>query len=331
MKDVAAQAGVSAATVSRALSNPERVSPEIVERVRLAVAELDYAPNAAAGSLRRRDTGLVLVLLPDIGNSFFSKLLNGIETRAREAGLSVLIGDTGADNANLGAFRTKLQEQRADGMILLNGQLPNGLDARSRAESLPIVIAAEHIRAARLSSVTIDNRAAAAQAVAHLQALGHRRIAHIAGPPDNILTRARIDGYSQQLARAGHVSPRMAHGDFSFAGGRAAAQMLLSQRGPRPTAIFAANDAMAIGAITALRAEGLSVPEDVSVMGFDDIEIAAFYSPSLTTVAQPRFDIGYRAMSLLQDRLRSPTAPVKRVVLPTTIVERASTRPLTPS
>lgn len=322
MKEVAHRAGVSTATVSRALASPERVSAEVRGRVLQAIAELDYTLNTAARTLRRSNTGIVLVLVPDIGNPFFSKVLKGIEQCARELGYSVLIGDAGDDNGQLETFARQIDAKRADGMILLNGRLPDFMTRRAADVGLPVVTASEWIAGAALPSVGIDNVAAAEGAVRHLQDRGHRRIAHIAGPPGNVLSAARLAGYRLALAPGG--KPCVAPGDFSIASGQVAARTLMAARTP-PTALFAANDAMAMGAIVALKALGLSVPRDVSVVGFDDIDFAVAYDPPLTTVRQPRFEMGRVAMSLLDSRLRGHESALDPVLLPTALIIRDST------
>lgn len=323
MREVAEAAGVSTATVSRALSDPARVSGEVRSRVEQAVARLGYTVNSAARNLRRNDTGVVLVLVPDIGNPFFSKLLKGVEQRARELGYSVLIGDTGADNGRLEAYAHQVAARRVDGMILLNGRLPGGAPGSETA--VPVVVVSERVPGASAPFVGIDNAAAAGLAVRHLQALGHRRIAHVAGPDGNVLTADRARGYRDALqAFPEAAAPRVAHGDFSIASGHRAARGLMRERHP-PTAIFAANDEMAMGAIIALKALGLAVPTDVSVVGFDDIEFAAAYDPPITTLRQPRFEMGRVAMSLLGDRLSGTGPAADDVVLPVELVTRGST------
>ena len=321
MREVAKAAGVSTATVSRALSDPARVSGEVRGRVVAAVARLGYTVNSAARNLRRNDTGVVLVLVPDIGNPFFSKLLKGVEQQARELSYSVLIGDTGTDNSRLEIYMRQVAARRVDGMILLNGRLPGG-DA---AATVPLVVVSERVPGATVPMVGIDNATAAGLAVRHLRALGHSRIAHIAGPDGNVLTEDRARGYQDTLRTSpGTAAPRVAHGDFSIESGRRAARALMKGR-RLPTAIFAANDEMAMGAIVELKALGLAVPADVSVVGFDDIEFAAAYDPPITTLRQPRFEMGRVAMALLGDRLRGAARAAERVVLPVELVTRGST------
>ena len=321
MREVAQVAGVSTATVSRALSDPARVSESVRKRIEAAVAQLGYAVNSAARSLRRSDTGVVLVLIPDIGNPFFSKVLKGVEQRARELSYSVLIGDTGTDNGRLDAYMRQVAARQVDGLILLNGRLPSG----GVTGSVPVVAVSERVPGAVVPIVGIDNAAAAGLAVQHLHGLGHRRIAHIAGPEGNVLTEDRVRGYRDALrALPGVAAPRVVHGDFSIDSGRRAVRALMRRRSG-PTAIFAANDEMAIGAIVELKTRGLAVPADVSVMGFDDIEFAAAYDPPISTLRQPRYDMGRMAMSLLGSALHDPALETESIMLSVELVTREST------
>jgi LacI family repressor for deo operon, udp, cdd, tsx, nupC, and nupG len=207
-------------------------------------------------------------------------------------------------------------------MILLNGRLPDFMNKRAFDAGLPVVAASEWIASASLPSVGIDNVGAALGAVRHLQDRGHRHIAHIAGPTGNVLSAHRLAGYRAALGAG--IKPRIVYGDFSIASGQVAAHTLMTARAP-PTALFAANDEMAMGAIVALKALGLSVPGDVSVVGFDDIDFAAAYDPPLTTVRQPRFEMGRVAMSLLDGRLRGSETVVDPVFLSTALIIRDST------
>jgi LacI family repressor for deo operon, udp, cdd, tsx, nupC, and nupG len=335
MRDVARLAGVSLTTVSRSFSAPGQVSPDARERIEAAIRQLDYTVNINAQNLRRRSSGVVLVLLPDIGNPFFPALLKGIEETASGTGRAMLVGETGADPARAVAYARYLDSRRADGMILLDGRPPSGLVERGRATAAsphPVVVVSERIPGAGLPTVGIDNVRAARDAIDLLASSGHRRIAHIGGPPGNVLTLERRRGYEEGLAAhgLGAGGGLVADGDFSIESGRLAARRLLAAD-PRPTAIFAGNDEMAVGAIAELKASGLRVPEDVSVVGFDDIEFAAAYDPPITTIRQPRRDMGRAAMSLLADLLEQRRPGGGEVVLGHELVLRASAGPVSAS
>jgi LacI family repressor for deo operon, udp, cdd, tsx, nupC, and nupG len=327
MKDVAAMAGVSLATVSRSFSAPETVSLPTRLRIESAIKRLDYTVNASARNLRRQSSGLVVVLLPDIGNPFFSVLLQGIEETARSAGRVILVGDTEKERERARRYSREIEAHRPDGVILLNGYLPFSGSQLSRL-SFPIVAVSERIPGATVPTVGIDNVHAAQDATAFLAALGHRAIAHIAGPKGNILTQERLAGFRRGLAEAGlGGSPELiGSGDFSIASGRRAAAQLLGAR-RRPTAIFASNDEMAVGAVIEAKRRGLRVPADLSVVGFDDIEFAEAYDPSITTIRQPRREMGREAMRLLIDLIEGRRPDDTELVLPHELIERKSSGP----
>lgn len=327
--DVARLAGVSTATVSRSLSAPTVVSEETRARVADAVAQTGYIANSAAQTLRRRRADAVLVAVPDLGNTFFAELISGIEAVARKHGVAVLVSDVPRGGRAGMRLAQQLDAGRADGALLLHGALLPGAGAPGRewrlvtvAEELP-----EHEGGGppTVSHVGIDNAAAAAEATAHLIGLGHHRIVHVTGPQETILTRQRLAGYEAAMASAGLAgAARVVPGDFTIASGHHAARTLI-RTGTLPDAVFCANDEMAIGVINGLASAGLSVPEDVSVMGFDDIAFAAWSNPPLTTIRQPRREIGGLAMSeLLRQIEGKPVAPPVHVAYE--LVERQSTR-----
>ncbi|MFH1805085.1 MAG: LacI family DNA-binding transcriptional regulator [Pseudomonadota bacterium] len=333
IEDVAQQAGVSIATVSRALHKPQMVSAKARERVQTAIAATGYTANVAARNLRLNRSGMILLLVPDIGNPFFSAILSGIEQGASKAGYNVLIGDTQNDPEREATYAAYLRSNQADAMILLNGTLPAPLARAGRGQRPPVVIACERIPGCDLPTVIIDNERAAFLATRHLLDLGHRRIAHVAGPAQNILTTDRIAGYQQALRDAG-ITPDadlIYGGDYSIESGIAAGRALLSRTENRPTAFFCASDGMAIGVIVAAKEMGLRVPDDISVFGFDDIHLAANYDPPLTTVRQPRRRLGEQAIALLLERLDTslpqPPARANPVIVPTELIIRNSTGP----
>ncbi|HLG89521.1 MAG TPA: LacI family DNA-binding transcriptional regulator [Alphaproteobacteria bacterium] len=321
-------AGVSTATVSRALEKPEAVAEETKRRVMDAVAACGYAPNISARNLRKQETRLVTILIPDVTNPFFNEIVRGIEQVARENNYSVLLADTENLPGQETAYGSLLAARRTDGMILLNGRVPAGLLPQGHAQGKipPIVVACEYVTNVDLPTVQIDNIDAARKATEHLIQLRHKRIGFITGPLWNVLSRDRLHGYRDALLDAGLLfeDRLVAQGNFSIASGvRAATQLLdLPQR---PTAIFASNDEMAIGAIRAARDHGLGVPQDLSIMGFDDIRFAAFVDPPLTTVSQPGGEIGRTAMTLLLRIMAGQPVENRRILLPTHLEPRAST------
>ena len=331
MRDVAERAGVALTTVSRAYSDPDKLSPDTLKRITDAGAELHYTVNFSARSLRRRSSGMLLVLLPDIGNPFFSLVLKGIEEAAREGGRVLLVGDTGSDATLADSYAGQLDAGTVDGLILIDGRLPfaPGSAARARLVEAPVVALSERVDDPRIPFVGIDN-ALAARDVAHLLAdLGHRHLGHIAGPPVNGLTTLRAEGFAAGARERGCEVLGVVGGDWSIGSGQAAAAAILSWP-HRPTAIFAANDEMAIGAIHAFAAAGVSVPGDMSVVGFDDIDFAAVGSPALTTVRQPRFALGRAAVEAVTARIEGSATGERPRILPFERVLRASAGPLRP-
>ncbi|MDF0601960.1 LacI family DNA-binding transcriptional regulator [Psychromarinibacter sp. C21-152] len=334
IRDVADAAGVSTATVSRALSNPGVVTETTRRAVFDAIEQTGYTVNVAARNLRRRETGGVVVLVPNLGNAFFSLILAGIAEVMAEADLNVLIADTAPGVNDERQILDYLGNHRADGLIVLDGMLSADLlldrgDPRTRA---PLVFACEWVEDLVRPAVTIDNVAAARLAVRHLVDLGHRDIGHLAGPPGNVLTATRRAGAEQCLAEAG-LDLRddwFIDGDFSLRSGAAAAERWMALR-HRPTALFCASDQMACGFIAALHRAGYSVPRDVSVVGFDDIEFAAHFVPPLTTIHQPRVEIGRTAARMLLRRMEArrmerPDPETTSETLPVRLVVRDSTR-----
>lgn len=327
IEDVARIAQVSIATVSRCLHRPEVVSADTRDRVMAAVAQTGYTLNTAAQGLRQRRSNTVLVVVPDIGNTFFSEVLSGIEAVARAAGLTMLIGDTGFARDREEALVRYLVNGRADGALLLVEPLEDwfGLRAANAKGVAPVVMISEPGPQPGALSVSIDNEGAAHAAVRHLTEAGHRRIAHLSGPGNTGLTALRQTGYARALVEAGlPADPALVlPGDFGLESGRAAFARFAALD-PRPTAIFCANDETAMGFIAAAHLAGVRVPQDVSVVGFDDIHFAQAFLPALTTIRQPRAEMGAAAMRLLLDVLAGE-APVS-VRLPWEMVVRESTR-----
>ncbi len=327
IRDVARAANVSAATVSRALSFPDKVSEATRLSVLRAVQETGYAVNQVARSLRRRTTGTIVVLVPNIGNQFFSRILAGIESAASRAGYAVLISDT-RPLAGGGMLMDFVRNNRADGLISLDGVLPRQiLPAASSGRRTPaLVFACEWHNGLRVPSVRFDNEGGAALAVDHLVSLGHSRIGHLLGPAGNVLTGARLAGFTTAMAR--HTLPVrddwILQGDFTLESGVRAARAWLDLA-DRPSAMFLANDEMAFGFISELHRNGVEVPRDLSVVAFDDIDIAERYIPALTTVRQPRHEIGEAAFATFLEAFNGE-APEMIRTLPATLIVRESTR-----
>jgi LacI family repressor for deo operon, udp, cdd, tsx, nupC, and nupG len=325
MKEVAALAGVSVATVSRALAGSPLVNAETREAVERAVRQAGYTINQAGRGLRLQVSHRILVLLPTLSNPFFAEIVQALDEKAQKSGFSVLVGSTEGSLEREDRLARQLLSGAADGLVLLTGRLPQAL-RRSMAAGHRIVAVSEQVPDSWIPLVGIDNKEAAQDATRHLIELGHRRIAHIAGPRGNILTRLRLAGYRAALRAHGlPFDPDLVVGsDFTVEAGSRAIQQLL-QRAPRPTAVFCANDDTAFGAMAVAKQGGLAVPADLSLVGFDDIGYAAFSDPPLTTIRQPRRRFGQLAAAILLDEVpagESLTLPYEMVLRRSTTAPR---------
>jgi len=323
--DVARAAGVSPATVSRVLNNSHPVSPRTRERVLQAVTSLHYHPNALARSLLKRRTAILGVLVPDVSNPYYSVILRGIEDEARLRGYSVLVCNTDRDPSRQVQSLRTLRERRADGVIVAGGQLDKAAVDLLKGTDMAVAAIGRHL--VPVPSVRVDNVAAALEATRYLLSLGHRRIAIITGPTGSLTASDRLEGYQRALTEAAIPLRReyVVEGGFRVEGGYAGAKRLLTLSAP-PTAILAGNDHMAFGAIRALHEMGLRVPQDVSIVGFDDTLVAQYTVPALTTVAIPMYDLGRKAASVLFTRLEGRRTPMV-TVLSTELRIRESTGP----
>jgi LacI family transcriptional regulator, repressor for deo operon, udp, cdd, tsx, nupC, and nupG len=324
--DVAKRANVSTATVSRVLSKPETVTEKTTEKVLRAIKALNYHPNILARQLRRLETNTILVVVPDITNPFFSKVLRGIESVAVANGYQVLLGDTGNDVERENGYLNILQQKRADGIILLTARMDSRL-VEEMAENFPVVLACEYIEGSRIPTVSIDNISGARKATEYLIELGHERIGCITGPLDVVLGRDRLKGFYQAMASKNlMVEPVLVQeGNFSFESGFNL-MMKFFALGQLPTAIFAANDEMAMGVIKAVKSKRLRVPEDISIIGFDDLQFSSIFEPGLTTIAQPAYEIGENAMDLLMKLINKEEVKQEQIILSDLLVLRESCR-----
>jgi LacI family repressor for deo operon, udp, cdd, tsx, nupC, and nupG len=328
IKDVARELQMSVATVSRALSQPELLRPETRERVLAVVERLGYRPNLLARGLRRGRTHVILLVVPKL-SPFFLEIYAGAEEAARGARFSVLLGNSDGDLEREEAYFDQVSSGRADGIILLTGIAPPSY-ARGKRPLPPLVAVLERVPGHEVPVVRVDHRAGASEATRHLVALGHRRIAHLAGSPQAQSSARRLAGYKDALsvAEIPFREELVVVGDFSVESGIATLTKLLELANP-PTAVLAANDEMAFGALTVARQRGLRVPEDLSMVGFDDQNMAAFYNPPLTTVNIPRFELGRRAALELMERVEGRDG-AHEIVLPTRLILRESTGPVKP-
>ena len=331
IQDVARQARVSTATVSRALSNPERVSAETLERVAEAVHSTGYTINQAARSLRLKTARTIVIAFPNINNPFYSTVLDAVVIEASSRGYGVLVANRLGENPTRW-LKDYFHSNRADGMVLFDGSLDTQqlFDLKTPEGRFPLVVACDELPDAQLHSVMTDNRAGAERATNYLIGLGHTRIGHIHSPSKNpALTSDRLLGFQDAMRKAGlEQRPEwVLRGDFSMASGEVAGRALLALA-DRPTAVFSGNDEMAIGFLSVLRTAGIECPRDISIVGFDDITVARCLVPPLTTVLQPREQIGRLATRVLLDVLESdsPRQPPVHLVLKSELIVRESAR-----
>ena len=331
INDVARSAGVSTATVSRVLSNAAVVAPATRRRVMAAVQRLGYAPNATAKNLRMLRTRRLLVTVPDISRPLFSLILQGIEETAHGEGYAVLLGDTQYDQGREERYAQMLQAKEADGLIFLGRKLSKGVETLVKSNGgggrAPVVNALGFVPQLGIPSVQIDNQAGAVEAMDHLYRLGHRHIGLVTGPALSYVSDQRLRG-ARGRAKKEQAERHLVvmNGDFSIDSGVVAGERLLGRKQP-PTAIFCFNDEMAMGVIHTARRRKIRIPDDLSVVGVDDIRYARYTDPPLTTVAQPMRQMGEIAVRVLLDLLNGKPSPSEQVTLPHTLVVRSSTAP----
>ena len=325
--DVARAAGVSTATVSRTLSNPESVSERRRNAVLQTVEALGYSPNYAAKSLRTTRSQRIILTVPDISNPFFSAVIRGAEEAAQAAGYSILIGDTRHESEREEYYARMLSRREADGLIFLGHRLAPTAAAIVAKQGIhaPIVNGCEYEPDLNVASVHIANAVAAAEAMQHLYDLGHRRIGVITGPLLSPLSRDRLSGVQGAAAGRGLWPDVLVRtGDFSVDSGETLAKSLLDEEQP-PTAMFCFSDEMAFGAIVALRERGLECPHDISIVGFDDIRLARAYQPPLTTIRQPKEAIGQKTVEIMLGILSDEPSRSASITLPHELIVREST------
>ena len=306
IKDVARVAQVSVATVSRALNGHTNVVADVRDRVQAVARELRYTPNAAARSLSSRRTHTLGVVLPDLYGEFFSELVRGIDQAARAHGLHLLVSSYhGHPEEQEAALRT--MRGRVDGLLVMSPYVSAPADLADDLAALPVVLINTQDVADGIAGIRVDNYGGAVTMVGHLVDAGHRRIAFIAGPDDNFDAHERLRGYRDALAlRLKGVEEWILPGDFSEASGHRAGQALLAHA-TRPDAVFAANDMMALGCLFAFAQGGAVVPDDIALAGFDDIPLARYVHPSLTTMRVNIADVGGRAVQMLLEGMGSDT------------------------
>lgn len=330
IKDIASLAGVSTATVSRFLNGHITVREETQRRIEDAVRMLDYRPHYLARSLVLKETQTIGAVIPDILNPYFSELARGVEDEAVRTGWSMVLCNSDNKVDKELSYLQMLQYRRVDGIVLVSsGQSKESLQALMDG-GVHVALAARRVDGVKTDSVTIQNTRGAYEATRYLIGLGHRRIAMIGGISQVVSSRERLEGYRMGLAEAGIPVEKglILEGGLQIQGGYSAMKRLL-RRSPRPTAVFAANDLMAIGAINAIQTEGAVVPDDISVVGFDGISLGDVIKPRLTTVSVAPYRIGRTACRLLLDRVARKRNPAPRMltVEPSLVIRESCSPP----
>ena len=334
LRDVAAAAGVHPATASRALNPGTRllVSGDTAQRVLDAAARLGYRPNPVARSLRTRRSHSVGVLIPDLNNPLFPPMVRGVEDMLAEREYVALIGNTDADERRERMVFDQMRARHVDGFVLATAMLRHPILDEAAAADLRVVLMNRTAHGYPFSSVSVDNEEGVRAAVAHLASLGHARIGHVAGPQGVSTGLARLRGF-QDAMRAGGLAVPDDHIVYATAysveeGVRCCAELLGRDLGL--TAIMAANDMLAIGCYAALDDLGLSCPDDISVIGFNNMPFVDRLHPPLSTIRFPHYQLGMEAAKLLLGRIDGDTGPAKMLYLAPELVARGSTAPISP-
>jgi LacI family transcriptional regulator len=319
--DVAARAGVSVATVSRVLNGKELVREETSRQVLEVAKSLRYVPNSAARTLSIRRSQTIGIVLPEVHGEFFSEVIRGIDLAARAAGYHILVSGSHSDAREMIDVLDAMRG-RVDGLVVMAPDVALAPLRDQLAHKLPMVLLNSDDE--RHAAITIDNYGGARAMMKHLASLGHKRIAFIKGPEQNGDASERLRGYRQVMKAHGGSSRELEfEGDFTERAGFDAVKAILSLD-PRPTAIFAANDSMAVGALSALAAAGIEVPRAMSLAGFDDIPIAHYVNPPLTTIGVDIAEVGRRAFAVLADAMQRGSNTRREECIGTTLVVRKS-------
>jgi DNA-binding LacI/PurR family transcriptional regulator len=319
---VAEHASVSIATVSRTLAGNPKVAPETRQRVLQAIEDLNFEPNPSARRLAYQKTDTIALVFPDISGPYYSAVIRGVEREAGNYDYNVLIYGTHGKEDGGHFFRSLIS--KVDGMIIMARSIGEERLVSLHRQGLPLALLSRPVESITCDTVAVDNQGGAANAAAHLISHGHRRIALISGPQDSPASQERMLGYRKAIRDAGLSLPTdlVSYGNFQSESGYAAMGQILSTV-PRPSAVLAANDEMALGAMEFAREQGFQIPDDMAIIGFDDIQVAALLRPALTTVRQPMERLGERAFQLLNARLNgNGTDAYQNEILPTRLIVR---------
>ncbi len=326
IRDVAKQAGVAPMTVSRVINNSGYVREETRARVEAAISQLGYVPNMLGPSLRFNQTNTLALVLTDITNPFWTTLARGVEDAAQEAGYSVILCNTDESEEKQAQYLTMLLKRRIDGILLVPSSSTSNIVENIKNQGVKVVVLDREVNDAEVDVIQGDSVGGAYQLTRYLIELGHRHIAILSGPKNVSTSSQRVAGFCQAINEANlpHNAANVYWGEFSQMLGYEMVQRAL-QTTPRPTAFLAVNNFIANGALRALRDMDIQVPEDISVVSFDDIPVAINPMPFLTVAAQPAYEMGYRATRLLVARLANEgPETVQNIILPVEILVRQS-------
>lgn len=328
IKDVAYEAGVSTATVSHVINQTKFVTEETRQKVLDAIEKLDFYPNAHARTLASGRSNIIGLLISDINNPFFPELVKSIETEAFEQGFNLMLFNTNYDAERAYDYVRRLIELKVAGVALMTAELDPKLIDELIKKDVPVVFNDLGIVSQRMSNIVLDYSAGIEEAVQHLVSLGHKRIAHIAGSSHIRSGVIRREAFTNAIKRflPNNQELLIFEGDFRFESGRSAATEILGLD-TLPTAVVVANDMMALGAMQEFKNAGLSIPKDISIVGFDDIAFASLSEPPLTTVCSPRVEIGRRAIEVLIRTIKLPNQSGEEIRIPTYLITRKSTAP----
>ncbi|OLU26307.1 LacI family transcriptional regulator [Pseudomonas sp. PA15(2017)] len=327
IKDVAARAGISYTTVSHVVNGTRPVSDLVRSKVEAAIAELGYVPSGVARSLRVRATGTLGLLVPNASNPYFAELARGIEDHAERNGYSVILCNSDDDTDKQLRYLRVLLERRIDGLIVATVASDAAFAKALANLRVPLVLVDRSLDGVSADQLRVDHEQGAYLATCHLLELGHRRIVCIGGPASTQVAQLRAAGYRRALDEAGIEARAVVDCPFTSPAGHAAAQALLAGE-QRPTAIFAGNDMIALGVLRAAAERQLQVPQQLSVVGFDDIEVSRYLHPALTTVGQCIGALGEQVAARLLERIRTPgLAVAQRLIEPILVLRESSAAP----
>jgi len=326
MKDVAKAAGVHSSTVSRVINDNPNISKNTAKKVLSAIKKLDYTPNALARSLKTKKIQTLGMLIPDIANPFFAGLARGVEDTANQHGFNVILCNTDDQLEKEKTYLRLLEERRVEGLILATAKIRDKSVMELEKSQFPYILLSRNIKELQENSISIDDITGGYLATQYLIGLGHRNIGHITGPYNTTAALDRIKGYKKALLnyRIPFNKQYIGEGDFRIKGGYQVMNQFL-QLTNSPTAVFTANDLLAVGAIEAIRENGYDVPADFSIVGFDDIRLASYLSPPLTTIRQPMVEMGSLAITKLLERIEHKLSHQNILIQPE-LIERKSCR-----